>query len=93
MDQKTEEDGWRSFKKACLKVKSDEDLEVLFNFLLTPTERHEIAGRILIFRELLSGEKTQREIARDLGVSIANISRGSNVLKTTGSQLEKFLEK
>lgn len=92
MKKKTEEDGWRLFLERCLLVESVKDLEAFFRLFLTPAERAEIANRFLIVRELLKEEKTQREIARDLGVSIANISRGSNFLKITGSDLKKFLE-
>jgi len=92
MKTKTEEDGWRGFLERCLKVKTVKDLEAYFSLFLTATERQEIAGRYLIVQELLKGQKTQREIARDLEVSIANISRGSNVLKITGIDLKKFLE-
>jgi TrpR family trp operon transcriptional repressor len=92
METKTEKDGWRGFLERCQKAKTLNDLEAYFNLFLTPTERQEIAGRYLIVRELLKGEKTQREIAKDIGVSIANISRGSNMLKTTGDDLKKFLE-
>jgi TrpR family transcriptional regulator, trp operon repressor len=92
MKKKTEEDGWRGFLERCIKVESVTDLEDFFRLFLTPAERKEIAGRYLIVRELLRGEKSQREMARDLGLSIANISRGSNFLKITGSELKKFLE-
>jgi TrpR family trp operon transcriptional repressor len=92
MDQKTEKEGWRSFIKQCLRVKSEKDLETFFRLFLTPKERQEIAGRYLIVKELLKGEKTQRVIAQEFQVSIANISRGSNVLKTTSAELKKFLE-
>ena len=92
MKQKTEEDGWRGFLGSCSKIKNITELDEFFSLFLTLSERQEIAGRALIIRELLKGGKTQREIARDLGVSIANVSRGSNVLKTTGSRLKKFLE-
>ena len=92
MKTQTEEDGWRGFLERCLKVKTAKELDDYFSLFLTATERQEIAGRYLIVRELLKGQKPQRDIARDLGVSIANISRGSNVLKTTGVDLKKFLE-
>lgn len=92
MDEKTEEDGWRGFIKQCLKIKHAKDLDAFFTVFLTAKEREEIAGRFLVIKELLLGEKTHREIARCLQVSVANVSRGSNVLKTTESRLKKFLE-
>ena len=92
MKKQTEEDGWRAFIERCLRVESVKELEDFFRLFLTPAERKEIAGRYLIVRELLKGEKSQREMAKNLGVSIANISRGSNFLKITGPDLKKFLE-
>jgi TrpR family trp operon transcriptional repressor len=92
MNKKTEEDGWRGFLEHCKKAKTVKELEKYFHLFLTPTERQEISGRYLIVQALLKGEKTQREIAKDLEVSIANISRGSNMLKTTEPDLKKFLE-
>ena len=44
------------------------------------------AGRVLTNKK-----KTQREMAKDLQVSIAKITRGSNCLKGTGEDLRGFL--
>ena len=92
MKPHVEEDGWRGFIRHCLNVQNEQDLEAYFGLFLTNDERQVIAGRYQIVRELLRGEKSQREIAKDLEVSIANISRGSNALKTTKSSLKKYLE-
>ncbi len=93
MKKTTEEDGWRSFLDLCLKAKSQKELGDLLDFFLTPTERSEVSTRCLIVRELLLGKKTQREMAKDLKVSIAKITRGSNILKTISADLRKLLEK
>ena len=92
MKKNTEEDGWRRFLERCAKIKSIHELEAFFDLFLTHSEKQEISLRILIIQELLKGEKTQREISKDLGVSIAKVSRGSNVLKTTEPRLKAFLE-
>lgn len=92
MEKKTEEAGWKGFLKQCTNMKSEKDLDTLFTLFLTATERQEIAARYLIVKALLKGDKPQREIAEDLKVSIANISRGSNMLKITKPQLKKTLE-
>lgn len=92
MEKKTEETGWNGFLKQCVKMKSEKELDELFELFLTPTERQEIAARYLIVKALLKGDKPQRDIAEDLGVSIANISRGSNMLKITKSHLKKLLQ-
>jgi TrpR family trp operon transcriptional repressor len=53
----------------------------LFELLLTPEEKKIILNRLAITRDLLVNNNTQRTIAKDLGVSIATITRGSNALK------------
>jgi len=85
-----EEDGWRAFLDLCKRA-SSEELSELLKAVLTHTERHEIAFRMLVFRELVRGERTQREIAADLPISLANVSRGSNVLKTLDPDLRRQL--
>ncbi len=90
MSKTNEEDGWRRFIHLC-KTADPEVLDELFKAILTHTERREIAFRMLVFRDLIRGEKTQREIAKDLPISLANVSRGSNVLKTMEPELRKLL--
>lgn len=48
--------------------------------LLTPSELHSISVRLEIARLLKAGV-TQREIAKQLGVGIATVTRGSKELK------------
>jgi TrpR family trp operon transcriptional repressor len=68
-------------------------LNEFFDLLLTLSEKEELTNRLLIINELLQRGKTQREIAAHLKVSLANVSRGSNALKTTNSNLTKLLLK
>lgn len=92
MTQKSEEDGWRGFLSLCSEAGSLKELDALFWLFLTPKEREDIATRYSIVRELIRGQKTQREIAKDLGVSIAKITRGSNFLKVINKDLRSLLE-
>ena len=48
--------------------------------------------RYSIIHELIKQEKTQREIAKELNVSIAKISRGSNELKRIDKKLLTYLK-
>ncbi len=84
------EDGWRGFIRLCSKAKSESELEELFWLFLTHEEREDIKTRYLIVQELLKGEKTQRRMAKDLGVSIAKITRGSNILKEASERLRRL---
>ena len=86
------EAGWKGFLKLCKKAKNVQQLDKLLELFLTASEREDLATRYLIVQELLSGRKTQREIAEDLGVSIAKITRGSNYLKLIDDKVIKFVE-
>ena len=63
-----------------LAQKSSEEMEKALSDLLTASELDEVAKRLQIF-EMLAEGVPQRQIAESLGVGIATVSRGSNVLK------------
>lgn len=86
------QEGWPEFTELCQKMKSENNYTELFEILLTPQEKESIAMRCLIIRELLKKEKTQREIAKHLKVSIAKITRGSNELKRASLPFLKYLK-
>ena len=85
--------GWKSFIHLCLASKSEEELSDLLELFLTPEEKESLSTRCLIVKELLLKEKTQRQMAQDLQVSIAKITRGSNELKRIKPALKAYLEK
>jgi len=58
--------------------------------LLTPAEIADIAARWALVKEL-KRKTPQREIARDLGVSLCKITRGSRELKKPGSAFRQML--
>lgn len=63
-------------------VYSIRDKELLADFLLgltTPKERAEMVQRVEIIKKLIAGQP-QHQIARDLGVGIATVTRGSKEL-------------
>ena len=59
---------------------SSQEMEKAISDLLTASELDEVAKRLQIF-EMLADGVPQRQIAESLGVGIATVSRGSNVLK------------
>lgn len=63
--------------------------DVLEN-LFTPQELEELELRLQIFKLLLAG-KNQREIAKQLNVSLATVSRGSRELKYGKKGISKLL--
>ncbi len=86
-----EQQGWKEFLELCFNTKDSKRLAALFDLFLTIDEKESLATRLLIVKGLLAGEKTQRELAEELKVSIAKITRGSNSLKQLSAGLLKYL--
>jgi TrpR family transcriptional regulator, trp operon repressor len=86
------EAGWRHFLKLCLASKHEKTLSLLFDLFFTPEEKESLALRCLIIEELLKQKNTQRNIAENLHVSIAKITRGSNELKRMPANIIDFLK-
>ena len=78
--------------KFCAELKTPEQFDNFFELFLTINEREELLARYHITKELLKGEKTQREIAEQHKVSIAKITRGSNQLKVIDDKFKKFIQ-
>lgn len=93
MKKQNTDDGWWQFLELCTHVKTAEDFHDFFDLFLTKEEQEDIGTRCLIIRDLLQEEKTQREMAEALSVSISKITRGSNYLKLVGDKLRRFLIK
>ncbi|WP_066013060.1 MULTISPECIES: trp operon repressor [Endozoicomonas] len=76
-------------------LKGQQDVDALhevMGVLLTREEREAIGSRLAIMRALLSGEESQREIARRIGVSITKVTRCSNYLKTLSDAEMSMIE-
>lgn len=82
---------WHLFVKRCLDFESQEDLLAFFDICFTLAEKEEFSKRYQIILELLKGDKSQRDIASELHVSVANVSRGSNTLKITKAEIKDKL--
>lgn len=85
-------DGWSQFLQMCTEFDSPSEFKEFFDLFLTLEEKQDLARRFLLVRELLQGDKTQREIAKDLKLSISKITRGSNALKIVRGSLREFLK-
>lgn len=83
---------WQNFitlvKQAC----EEGRLEMVFEVFLTQAEREDLAKRYEIIRSLLTTKKPQRQIAKDLGLSLSKVTRGVNEMKRTPSKVKTFLE-
>ena len=73
------------------RVQDNTLIEELLQCLLTPAEIADIAGRWALVKALRE-KKTQRVIAKDLGVSLCKITRGSRELKKPNSAFVRILE-
>ena len=67
-------------------------IESFLRCLLTPAETADIAARWALVKALDEGQ-SQREIAKDLGVSLCKITRGSRELKKEDSAFRRILER
>ncbi len=70
---------------------ADGKVKSLLDFLLTEQEKEQLATRVLLSEALLKADKPQRQIAKELGVSIVKITRGSNYLKTISPSFKAYL--
>ena len=84
-------EGWQGFIDLCLNSPGKKELAPLLDLFLTMEEKASLATRYLIVQELLREQKTQRQIAKELNVSIAKITRGSNELKRMSPALITYL--
>jgi len=66
-------------------------VEGVLNALLTPSEAHDLSARWELVKRLDQGE-TQRQIAKELGLSLCKITRGSRELKKPDSVLKALLQ-
>ena len=68
------------------------EIENLFKELLTDSEIETLSKRWRILDLLIKG-KTQREVAKELQVSLCKVTRGAKILKDKNSILGKHLIK
>lgn len=76
-----------------LHLESKEMLNGFFDLFFTFEERETLVHRYIIIKALLDEKMTQREIAKKCGVSISQITRGSNALKIIDDKLRDVLKK
>lgn len=86
------ERGWQGFCELCAKIESPETLKAIFDLFFTIEEKETFAARYLIIKALLDSNLPQREIAHQLKVSIAQITRGSNALKIIPPKLKEMIK-
>jgi TrpR family trp operon transcriptional repressor len=65
------------------------EMKKLFSEIFTPAELDDLTLRWKLIRELSQG-KTQREVAKDLGISLCKITRGARLLKDKHSVVRRI---
>lgn len=71
---------------------TEAEIIAFFKELLTESEIETLSKRWRILKMLANGV-TQREIAKNLGVSLCKVTRGAKILKNKNSSLVKYLMK
>lgn len=82
---------WQQILDLIKQSSGSNEHEMLLTMLLTSDEREALVARVNIFRELLKGDLSQRQISQMLGVGIATITRGSNELKSKTEEEKRVL--
>jgi len=72
------------------KTTDPEEMKKLFEEMLTPSERKDLALRWNLMKDLYRG-LPQREIANFYGISLCKITRGSKILKQKDSYCKRLL--
>ena len=75
--------------QALYRARDSRLIEDFLRCLLTQAETADIAGRWALVKALRQ-KKTQRGIARDLGISLCKITRGSRELKKADSAFNRI---
>jgi TrpR family trp operon transcriptional repressor len=71
-------------------ITEPEDIEKFLNEILTENERKDLSLRWDLLRKLHDGIP-QRAISSELGISLCKITRGSKILKSGDSIINKIL--
>ncbi|MDR2135482.1 MAG: trp operon repressor [Treponema sp.] len=83
----------QNLSELALALAKTDDAALIGNFLrgiLTPAETADIAARWALVKDLEAG-RSQREIAKNLGISLCKITRGSRELKKPDSAFRRML--
>lgn len=92
MNQKQIAASLKEISRAVAAATDERDLEIFLRSLLTPKEIEDVSSRWEIFKQLKDGV-TQRQISKNLGVSLCKITRGSKEMKTKRDIISDMLKK
>lgn len=84
------EEAFADFADQLARIRDLDTMRDLLNGMLTPQERRKLALRWQILQLLQQG-MSQRAIAKELGISLCNITRGSRELKEGPESLRRIV--
>ena len=77
--------------KSLVKIDSNDEMGLFFKELLTESEIETLSKRWRIL-EMLKNGYTQREVAKELQVSLCKVTRGAKILKDEKSVLARIIK-
>lgn len=77
--------------KSLVKIDSGDEMGLFFKELLTESEIETLSKRWRIL-EMLKNGYTQREVAKELQVSLCKVTRGAKILKDEKSVLARIIK-
>jgi TrpR family trp operon transcriptional repressor len=81
----------KELAKIFASISDSNDMHRLMCELMSESEMDDLIKRWVLMEQLMEG-KTQRAIAKDLGVSLCKITRGAKVLKHDMSTSRKIIK-
>ncbi len=84
-------DNIKKISKIIKNLKCENEIFQFLNEILTPSELKTLSKRWRIL-DMLNYKKTQREIAKELNVSLCKVTRGAKILKNNDSIIKKCLK-
>lgn len=86
-------DAWQQLVELIFNIDDKEKLNEILHVFLTISERETIQDRFALIQSLLTTKQTQREISKNLKISITKVTMGSNALKVIDDDLKALLKK
>ncbi len=84
--------GWDKLIKTLSGLSNELDMANVCDFLFTHEEREQLGKRMLLTQALINPQKSQRDIAKEIGVSICTVTRCSNALKSCNDKIKTVLK-
>ncbi len=70
---------------------TQKDINIFLHEILTDSEISDLSKRWRILK-LLDGNFTQRDVAKELGVSLCKVTRGAKILKNSNAITKKMIK-